>query len=223
MAICTLTFAQNYFKMIPPQLNNAITIFKEDIASLYRKHEETFDIESHHGRFHIIRCLLLADSLYRFYESNSITIYIEKSYLAIMYHDAMRGDNGIDEWELDSAFCCYKYLRSKGFEHHFSHTTSNIILKANEANLEEQIFYDVDVLDYNRFFYIPEEKHLFKDYKLKFAGPNDVSGCIDIEARNKMIQLAQDLVEFSETLAIETETDELIKQLSKHYLKIKPW
>ena len=223
MAICTLTFAQNYFKMIPPQLNNAITIFKEDIASLYRKHEETFDIESHHGRFHIIRCLLLADNFYRFYESNSITIYIEKSYLAIMYHDAMRGDNGIDEWELDSAFCCYKYLRSKGFEHHFSHTTSNIILKANEANLEEQIFYDVDVLDYNRFFYIPEEKHLFKDYKLKFAGPNDVSGCIDIEARNKMIQLAQDLVEFSETLAIETETDELIKQLSKHYLKIKPW
>ena len=223
MALLNTTFAQNYFKMISPQLNNAITVFKEDIASIYRKHEETFDLESLHGRFHIIRCLLLADSLYRFYESNSISIYIEKSYLAIMYHDAMRGDNGIDEWELDSAYCCYKYLRSKGYEHHFSSTTSNIILKANETNLEEQILYDVDVLDYNRFFYIPEERHLFKDYKLKFGGPNDVSGCVDLEARKQMIQLAQDLVEFSETLAIEIETNQLIKRVSDYYLQIKPW
>jgi hypothetical protein len=38
-----------------------------------------------------------------------------------------------------------------------------------------------------------------------------------------MIQLAQDLVEFSETLAIETETEQLIKTLSEYYLKIKPW
>ena len=223
MAIYTITFAQNYFKMIPPQLNNALAVFKEDIAPLYRKHEETFDLESHHGRFHIIRCLLLADSLYRYYESNAITLYIEKSFYAIMYHDAMRGDNGIDEWELDSAYCCYKYLRSKGYEHHFSSTISNIILKADDTNLEEQILYDVDVLDYNRFFYIPEEKHLFKDYKLKFGGLKDVSGCSDLEARNKMIQLAQDLVEFSETLDIETETNQLIKTLSEYYLKIKPW
>ncbi len=162
MAICTLTFAQNYFKMISPQLNNAVTIFKEDIAPLYRKHEETFDIESHHGRFHVLRFLLLADCLNTNYESNSINIYIEKLYLAIMYHDAMRGDNGIDEWELDSAFCCYKYLRSKGYEHHFSSTTSNIILKANETNLEEQIFYDVDILDFNRFFYIPKKSIYLK-------------------------------------------------------------
>ena len=209
--------------MKSPQLENAINVFVEDIAPLYRKHEETFDSESLHGRFHIIRCLLLADSLYRYYESKSITIYIEKSYYAIMYHDAMRGDNGIDEWELDSAFCCYKYLRSKGYEHHFSLTTSNIIVKANDNNLEEQILYDVDVLDYNRFFYIPKEKHLFKDYKLKFAGPKDISGCSDLEARNKMIQLAQDLVEFSETLAIETETEQLINSVLDYYLKIKPW
>ena len=223
MTILWINIAKNYFTMKSPQLENALTIFREDIASLYRKHEETFDLESHHGRFHIIRCLLLADSLYRFYDSNSISIYIEKSYLAIMHHDAMRGDNGIDEWELDSAYCCYKYLRSKGYEHHFSHTTSNIILKANEANIEEQIFYDVDVLDYNRFFYMPEEKHLFKDYKLKFGGPNDISGCVDLEARKQMIQLAQDLVEFSETLAIETETERLINSVLQYYLKIKPW
>jgi hypothetical protein len=81
----------------------------------------------------------------------------------------------------------------------------------------------VDVLDYNRFFYIPEERHLFKDYKLKFGGPNDISGCSDLEARNKIIQLAQDLVGFSETLVIETETEQLIKCFSEYYLKIKPW
>lgn len=209
--------------MLSLQLKNALTIFKEDIAPLYKKHEETFDIESLHGRFHIVRCLLLADCLYRYYDTNSITIYIEKSYLAIMYHDAMRQDNGIDEWELDSAYCCYKYLRSKGYEHHFSSTTSDIILKANEATLEEQILYDVDVLDYNRFFYIPEERHLFKDYKLKFGGPADISKLENVEARNKMIKLAQDLVVFSETLAIETETEQLIKSISEYYLKIKPW
>jgi negative regulator of genetic competence, sporulation and motility len=38
-----------------------------------------------------------------------------------------------------------------------------------------------------------------------------------------MIQLAQDLVEFSETLAIEIETDQLIKRVSDYYLQIKPW
>lgn len=135
----------------------------------------------------------------------------------------MREDNGIDKWELESAQLCYKYLRSKGYEPYFSSTTSSIILKANETNIEEQILYDVDVLDYNRFFFIPEEKHLFKDYKLKFAGPNDVSGCTDIDARNKIIQLAQDLVQYSETLLIETDTEQLIKQMVEHYLKIKPF
>jgi hypothetical protein len=209
--------------MILPQLNSALSVFKDDVANLYRNHEKTFDLESFHGRFHIIRCLFLAECMYRFYESNSVAIYIEKSFFAILFHDSMREDNGIDKWELESAQLCYKYLRSKGYEPHFSSTTSSIILKANETNIEEQILYDVDVLDYNRFFFIPEEKHLFKDYKLKFAGPNDVSGCTDIDARNKIIQLAQDLVQYSETLLIETDTEQLIKQMVEHYLKIKPF
>ena len=204
-------------------LTFALNIFSSDVDFLYIKNEKNFDLESHHGRFHIIRCLLLADCLHRFYESHSIKIQIEKSYYAIMFHDVMRQGNGIDIWELESARCCYKYLRNKGFDHLVSLNISNIILKKNETNLEEQILYDVDVLDYNRFFYIPEENHLFKDYKLKFSGPNDISQCRNSMARNKIINLAQDLVLFSESFTIETETKQLIKTLSEYYLKIKPW
>jgi hypothetical protein len=55
-------------KMVSSQLNNALIIFKDEIASLYQKHEETFDLASFHGRFHILRCLLLADAIHQYYE-----------------------------------------------------------------------------------------------------------------------------------------------------------
>lgn len=209
--------------MVSIQLNNSLTLFKNGIANRYQKHEQTFDLGSFHGRFHIIRCLILADAMHQYYESKAIALDIEQSYYAILFHDIMRENNGEDLWEPQSAGECFTFLKQNGHSQEYALQTSKLILKANETNLEEQILYDVDVLDYNRFFYIPEERHLFKDYKLKFGGPNDVSGCVDLEARKQMIQLAQDLVEFSETLAIEIETDQLIKRVSDYYLQIKPW
>ena len=221
--MCTIIFAQNYFMMISPQLENVLTVFREDISSLYRKHEKTFDLEGFHGRFHILRCLILADCLYRYYESKSISLDIDKSLYAILFHDAMREDNGKDYWELDSSVFCYKYLISAGFDNDFAYAVAKIILKDNDKCLEEQILYDVDVLDYNRFLFLPEELKRFKNHKVKFAGHYDISGCYDIEARNKITKLAQEMVIFSERLSVESDTNYLVEQFITFYLKVKPW
>lgn len=203
--------------------NNAISRFEQSIHTVYKNHESTFDWESLHGRFHIIRCLLLVDCMYRFYIQHSVQLDGDKSFYAVLFHDAMREDNGIDLWEQDSADLCYRYLINNGFDLDYARETSALILKSNPDNLEEQLLYDADVLDYNRFFFLPEERHRFKSYRLKFAGPNDVSGCFDIASREQLILLAQDLVVFSETLIVETATPILIQHFIKHYLQVKPW
>lgn len=135
----------------------------------------------------------------------------------------MREDNGIDLWEPQSAVECFKFLKQMGYLEAYALEASKMILKTNNFNLEEQILYDVDVLDYHRFFSLPQERHLFHDFKLKFAGPNDVSKQVDIEARKKIILLAEQLVRHSETITISVSTNELIAILLAYYLKIKPW
>ena len=205
------------------QFNKAIRLFENEVYRIYKKHEENFDIESFHGRFHIIRCLLLADCIFRYYENKSIALDVDKSFYAILFHDAMREDNGKDYWEHESSLLCYKYLTGLGYNHDFAYATARMILKDNDNCLEEQIVFDVDVLDYNRFFILPEELKRFKNHKVKFAGHFDVSGCYDFEARNKLIRLAQDLVTFSEQLVVESDTNYLVEQFVTHYLKVKPW
>jgi hypothetical protein len=135
----------------------------------------------------------------------------------------MREGNGIDLWESQSAKECFTFLKQKGYPKEYAFQTSKIILKTNDFNLEEQVLYDVDVLDYHRFFFLPQERNLFEDFKLKFAGPNDVSNHLDIEARKKIILLAEQLVRCSETLPVSISTNELIKIVLNYYLQIKPW
>ena len=209
--------------MVSIQLNNSLNFFKNGIANRYQKHEQTFDLESFHGRFHIIRCLLLADAMHQYYESKAIALDIEQSYYAILFHDIMRENNGEDLWEPQSAGECFTFLKQNGHSHEYALQTSKLILKANKTIFEEQILYDVDVLDYHRFFYLPEERHLFEDFRLKFAGPNDIKNLIDIQAREKIIQLAQQLVKFCETIPVATETTTLVKLVLDYYLQIKPW
>jgi hypothetical protein len=202
---------------------NIITVFRNDVSIFYQRHESTFDLESFHGRFHIIRCLFLAECIYQYYYTKSVILDIEKSFYAILFHDICREDNGVDEWELDSAKECLKYLKNNAFSQEFALQASKIILKLGTKNIEEQILYDVDVLDYNRFFDLPSSKHLFKDYLLKFGGPNDVSGCLDEIARERIIVLAQKLVLFTEHLSVSINTDDLINEVEKYYMEIKPW
>ena len=209
--------------MVSLQLNNSLNFFKKGIANRYQKHEQTFDLESFHGRFHIIRCLLLADAMHQYYESKAIALDIEKSYYAILFHDIMRENNGEDLWEPQSAGECFTFLKQNGHSQEYALQTSKLILKANDTIFEEQILYDVDVLDYHRFFYLPEERHFFEDFRLKFAGPNDIKSQTDIEAREKIILLAQQLVKFCETIPVATETTTLMKLVLDYYLQIKPW
>lgn len=209
--------------MISLQFNNAISLFENEVALCYQKHEDTFDSDSHHGRFHIIRCLMLADSIHRFYDSKFLPIAIDKSYFAILFHDIMREDNGVDLWELDSSKACLKFLLKNGYDNEFAIAASTIILKQNTYNLEEQVLYDVDVLDYNRFFSLPEERCFFENFRLKFAGPNDCSLVSDLESRSKLVLLAEDLVIYCETLPFTISTPDLVKLVLEYYLKIKPW
>ena len=135
----------------------------------------------------------------------------------------MRENNGEDLWEPHSAGECFTFLKQNGHSQEYALQTSKLILKANDTIFEEQILYDVDVLDYHRFFYLPEERHFFEDFRLKFAGPNDIKSQIDIEAREKIILLAQQLVKFCETVPVSTETTTLVKLVLDYYLQIKPW
>ena len=91
-----------------------LQIFENDVAPFYEKHEQTFDLESFHGRFHILRCLFLVDKLDHFYLSLGLTYDIDRAYYAVLFHDIARQGNGWDEWEEDSAEHCYTYLLSFG-------------------------------------------------------------------------------------------------------------
>ena len=121
------------------ELSHFLQIFKKDIAPYYRKHEETFDLESFHGRFHILRCLLLVDKLNQFYTSKGVKLQIEKAYYAVLFHDIARQGNGYDEWENQSSEHCYKYLKSQNRVEDESFQISRLILKQAPFILEGQI------------------------------------------------------------------------------------
>ncbi len=202
------------------QLLHYLTIFKKDVAQHYRKHEETFDLESFHGRFHIIRCLVLIDKIDQFYISKGISLDVHAVYYAILFHDIAREGNGYDEWEEQSATKCYNYLITQNKTHEEAFEISRLILKEFPLKIEGQIVYDVDVLDYNRFFWLPEEESLFDKKRLRVASKNDVSGIEDEIFRTEIIKVAQQLVMFSEKLPISISTEELTRKMYEYYLSL---
>ena len=203
------------------KLNHFLKIFEKDVAPYYQNHEATFDLESFHGRFHILRCLLLVDTIDSYYSSKKIKLDIDKSYYAVLFHDIAREGNGYDEWELESAETCFDYLKKEGLTIKDAAEISRLILKETPFTLEGQILYDVDVLDYNRFFWFPQEKKLFDQSKLIIASERDVSDVINESFRNQLIQLAQDLVVFTENIQVNTPTTELINKVYTYYLEYK--
>ena len=202
------------------QLLHYLTIFKKDVAQHYRKHEETFDLESFHGRFHIIRCLVLIDKIDQFYISKGISLDVHAVYYAILFHDIAREGNGYDEWEEQSATKCYNYLIAQNKTDEEAFEISRLILKEFPLKIEGQIVYDVDVLDYNRFFWLPEEESLFDKKRLRVASKNDVSGIEDEIFRTEIIKVAQQLVMFSEKLPISISTEELTRKMYEYYLSL---
>ncbi len=202
------------------KLDHFLKIFEDDVADYYQRHEETFDLESFHGRFHILRCLLLVDTLDKFYSSKKIELDIDKAYYAVLFHDSAREGNGYDEWELESAEKCFDYLKKEGFTILEAEEISRLILKETPFSLEGQILYDVDVLDYNRFFWFPHEEALFDQSKLIVATERDLTGIIDIAFRKQLIKLSQSLVVFMENSKVNTPTPELINKVYTYYIEI---
>ena len=194
-----------------------VEIFESDIAPFYEKHEQTFDLESFHGRFHVLRCLFLVDKLDRFYRSVGLTYDVDRAYYAVLFHDIARQGNGWDEWEEDSAERCYTYLLSKGKSEEEARSTSQLILKEKPFTLEGQILYDVDVLDYNRFFVLPFQRDFFDEQKLIVGSNRDCSGSVDPGFRRYLIDYAQKLVQLTEVISVNTTTPVLIKQFLTIY------
>jgi hypothetical protein len=203
------------------KLNHFLKIFEKDVAPYYQHHEATFDLESFHGRFHILRCLLLVDAIDRFYSSKNIKLDIDKTYYAVLFHDIAREGNGYDEWELESSEACFDYLKKEGFTIQEANEISRLILKETPFTLEGQILYDVDVLDYNRFFWFPQEENLFDQSKLIIASERDLTDVVDVSFRKQLIQLAQDLVVFTENIQVNTLTTELINKVYTYYIEIQ--
>jgi hypothetical protein len=208
--------------MILPQFKNASTLFEKEVAMFCQKHEETFDLESYHGRFHIIRCLMLADCIHRYYDSKLIPIAIDKSYFTILFHDIMREVDGVHLWELDSSNARLKFLLKNGYDNEFTFAASKINSKQNAKNFQEQVIFYVDALGYNRFFSLPNHRYLFEDYRQNFAGSNETYNFIDLAARKKIIRLAEDLVIYCETLPVSISTPDLVKLVLEYNLKIRP-
>ena len=115
---------------------------------------------------------------------------------------------------------CFDYLKKEGFTIKEAEEISRLILKETPFTLEGQILYDVDVLDYNRFFWFPQEENLFDQSKLIVASERDLTDVVDVSFRKQLIQLAQDLVVFAENIQVNTPTSELINKVYTFYLDI---
>ena len=197
--------------MYTSKLPYYLELFKSEISTSYLQHEETFDPESFHGRFHILRCLFLADFILKIYQDEGVTIDHDMVYFAILFHDIAREGNGFDEWEEESADTCLTFMKLNSFNEDYAFKTSQLILKKDLNSLEGQILYDVDVLDYNRFFPIGFFDDLFDTSRLKFGSKHDVSGFRSTNIREELIDYAQYLVSETDGLNVKIKTEELIR------------
>jgi hypothetical protein len=194
------------------KLHFFLSIFEKEIAPFYQAHEQTFDLESFHGRFHILRCLFLVDKLDRFYRSVGLNYDVDRAYYAVLFHDIARQGNGWDEWEEESAQRCFSYLEGVGKSEEEANNTSRLILKETPFCLEGQLLYDVDVLDYNRFFALPFQRDYFDQTRLIVGSERDCTSIIEPGFRQHIIDYAQKLVQETEVIPVKTSTSELIKQ-----------
>lgn len=201
------------------KLEEFLTIFQRDIAPRYREHERTFDPLSIHGRLHILRCLFLADHLCSVYEGLGHHLDRCSIFHAVAFHDIGRQDNGIDLWEQDSANACRIYLGAMGYDAYYAERTAQRILKPVPFDGETQVLYDVDVLDYMRFFTFDDDAVLFEEARLHFLSWQDVitrggSPGFSTE-RRQVIQKALDFARKTEDLHLSDGQDLLTYAVSE--------
>jgi hypothetical protein len=129
--------------------------FEQTIMPIYLGHERSFDPLAVHGRIHICRSVIFAESMARFYQRRAgVEMDFYAVRIATSLHDSGRRANGVDLWEADSADICFRYVR----EHHtarpdpaYARAVADLIeKKKGEAGLLKKIVVDADVLEIMR-------------------------------------------------------------------------
>ena len=154
-------------------------IFVKDLSTnilpIYKNHESTFDYQGIHGRMHISRALIFAESMARYYYK--VIRIKDIDFLAIRYavafHDAGRKGNGIDIWESDSAEICRKHLLNQGHGDEYSKYVSQLIEKKGPWDAHKKIVHDADVLEIMRPCCGHGGRSGFKEKALRFLSYRD--------------------------------------------------
>ena len=153
---------------------NFIDEYTHKILPIYENHEQTFDFVGLHGRRHLTRSLIFAEILGRFYFlMGEKSIDFDGIRIAVSYHDSGREGNGTDYWESESSENCRNYLIDNGKTEAYANKISSMILqkKGDIKIREEQIVYDVDVIEIIRVF---SSRENFRKKELFFLGENNL-------------------------------------------------
>lgn len=177
---------------------------EETILPIYSEHEKHFDPTSIHGRLHICRALVFAETMSNFYTARGKPTEGYAVRTAVAFHDSGRKDNGIDYWEHDSAALCREYLlHTSPFRDTFQRLPgradwiASLISGDGTPSLEKQILHDADVLEYMRLFNGDIWKDQFKQECLLFASKQDpwmAEGIDSAAVRHALIQEAWEFI-----------------------------
>lgn len=123
-------------------------VFRQDIAPIYVKHQNTFDEFGIHGCLHISRSLIISRLLSNQLSNLGFLLNKEAISFAVAFHDSGRKANGIDYWENNSFYLCLEYLKNNVNVN--SNYIASLILKENKNDYNYYCVYDTDVLEIAR-------------------------------------------------------------------------
>jgi hypothetical protein len=149
--------------------------FVSNILPIYNNHESSFDYNGIHGRMHVSRALIFAETMARYYYKLFGVKDID--FLAIRYaisfHDSGRKGNGIDIWESESADICRVHLLNRGLSKEYSKYVSQLIEKKGRWDAHKKMVHDADVLEIMRPCCGHGGRNGFKEKALRFLSNRD--------------------------------------------------
>lgn len=204
------------------------------ILPIYKRHERTFDHFLVHGRLHICRSIIFAESMANYLQKQ---FKLKPDYFAIRYavafHDSGRKGNGKDIWEEESFKKCFHYVNEITNNQEYAQYVAGLILKTDDfSDLNKRIVYDSDVLEITRTFSGDKGVHTFRKDYLYFLSENDpaiVSIVNKDKRRLKHDRFRDAFIEESWRWILDTEkiaiplslADDIMERLLKHLKKNK--
>ncbi|MHC1732865.1 MAG: hypothetical protein AB9888_12670 [Bacteroidales bacterium] len=176
---------------------------QNQILPVYRAHEQNFDWYGIHGRMHICRALMFAESMARQYEAAGECVDYFAVRMATAFHDSGREGNGPDLWEDQSARLCTDYISLHYPEEgkDYAVYVGQLIMKRGAHDLSWRLVHDADVLEIMR----PTCGHGgfwgFRRNALRFAGEKDPNRTIfeqPDDLRDQFIRQAWDWILLTE-------------------------